>query len=1265
METLEARRRFQEAQDAFAAGQFKQSLDMLLSLATTFRELGIAEGLADTLYQTGQVQIKLGHFQDAALQFKEALELYRFFKKDHRVAMTLHALGSILAESGEEEISRRYYDEALLFYRAIDDDDGIASVVLEMGNLDMKKNELLEARRKYQEAKGLFEKVAHPVGVGKATYMLGVLATIEGDDRGGKASMQEAGRIFYEEDYLEGAIKVKAFEGLMALHQHRITIAEQHFSECLKLIAERDIREPHQRGMLEKEEDVHVLLYMGELLLRDVKYNIPDLGMALNLRAYHFFEQAASLARNVAYKEGECKALHAMGLIQLERGGDELEGAVDKLTAALELAKITSDGEMLTRTMFHLGMCTSMLGDYQAALNNFQDCTLFSRKFHFARMETRALMEQFKILFSLGRLEDAIGILGQAGEIASSQPELQDLESEIAILSSQAALETGEVDRARAILEDFRQVHETRGDVKGVVRMLQGLAAIEESQGLYAIALGYLDEIDALLPGEHGIDTSTRRIDRCRLRVLAGDVDGAFSMLATEITKLQESGLPDVDVLLARANLVLYNILKAKQEPVDADHVLRAVIKHHEDRGELHALVDHLLGIARAALRAVDGAAVKEAVNAAWQAVTRSSIDPPLVAAMLHVLGLVHVQSGALDLARRYLDEALSYMQKHGMRAESGVVIAQLAELSIIENKPDARSLFKEALALLSPVSHTAAVMSVRASLGLMLAREGDVDAALDHALAALRMFENEHILHDGAEPLPDAAGPAFIPVRPINIHALVVGLYMAKFVQENDPVSLERAFIVNQFEKIYHDVRHHLDAGSWQPPACSGLDEKVEADTRLVATARVIQRRLAFLLQKLQRLAETITRKGKASGFTKTALDALDAKIKKDLALLDSALEDVKRNRASLMRCEDPGTFVPFLGFNMARHLQATLVQHPDIIVLDYVIVPSSAKLVIFILYKDVMELVLKDIGDAFFSHLDALRVAREEDDHASILFEHRALTEYLFPRHLKERLEELGMTHPVACPDRLLADVGFNLLGEENDISLSFSIFVLPDLLLLKRVLDAKLGPVSPGQAIIKDIAMFFPDADDLDVDGELRDITLYLERVDAGTVTMLAGKEATYERFTSMENVQPAILHVSAPAFLPSSKPARGFISMHDRPVFTGDLPSLAMGRPNGLACISASGTDPLSMDQLFAAWRVLASCNVPNVIIARSSNGFSGRFFSLLYDRLRKGDTLAMAYRNCMLYFKNVPEISPLARSHHILIGNPNWTMTGGA
>lgn len=1270
----EIKQLFSKGQEAFKSGSFSEALVHFTAGFDKFRDAGNSEGMAETLYQIGMVQQKLGQFNDAIISLKEALELYRFLKKQEREAITLHAIGMLQAEVGSDEIAIKYLEDAREIYAARDDKQGIAAVQFELGNLCFKGGELAEARRFYDDASGIIKQIDGLPGLAKTHYMLALLDYVEGNIDSSMARLDEARALFQSNGDIDGQVRVLSVEGLIALKKGATKEAETAFNDCTRLVTDGYKQDPTKTGVVEKQQEVQLLLYMGSLLFQDTKYNLPDLGTTLYLKAYKYFEDAVALSEQIKYQNGKCQGLFNMGMILVDRGDkDSLLSAVNKLSGALDVAKEIRNNELIVKSLLFLGIAHRCLSRYDQAMNFLTDCVLISKRLNYAMLEVRALMEKTRIMLVYGRLDDGFSTLALAQSIVAGNPDLAVLDWEILILKGDLQQGTGALDAATETLLEARENCIRRNDKKALIKVLQQIARLDERQGFLAHAITCMAEVEAIYKAYSLFNEMSRaRIDQARLIFMSGDVDRAMAMLRDEITFIRDTGIPDASALEASAKFMLFKILKHKNEIIESEDLFRELLVYFDKANKMMDLFDVFIEIAYDAIESGNVVSLKHAMDRTWKIINQSRAqlgNNERLVYFLHVYGLMYQHEGTpagFDLARKYFGECLSLIQKTSMDDMKAVILAQLADLAVIEGKPDAMALFTEALRYFVDKAKLADAVKVHLQIAWLHDTNGNVQEALDHALQAARLFEDDLIARPKHEIVHDLKVKFHYYTRRVDVYSFLSCLYLEKYSKENDALALERALISAQFHKIYAFHEKFYAKHMFSMFSCKKLEKYLEQDEQLCKAAMMKQKTISFLVDCKTFHERILASPDANKEFTKKTIEYLVGKIKDEMAALVKIVSDTKINRAYLMECKDPGSLVPFIGFNIAKQVQKQLVKYPRIAILDHVFLASAAKVAIFLLNQDTIEVVTRDATGEFFDLIERLRIARLEENQAEILFLHRQLTPWLFPPQVKSRLVQIGVNYPFFCMDPIFGDVIPALLDEENGLSMSFTPICISNLIDFKIIM--RDGTDACGEGYL-DFYMLFPDLAD-EIASEEKDALGYFfehhPTGGAGTrqlATMVAEPPATYKDVQELAKLSPNVVHYAGTTFLPASLPFKGHLNMSDRSFFLDDFMDLDLVNKQGLFCISSLDEVPLDLSQVLATWKVLDLSNIPNLLHASSRHGFSGQFFIYLYDRLLKGDTIGEACQNTVRYFASVPEISPFVRASHVLVANPYWRLRG--
>ncbi|MFX0102947.1 MAG: tetratricopeptide repeat protein, partial [Candidatus Hodarchaeota archaeon] len=596
---IDLRNIFLEAKKDFSKGNFDAALRKWQKIFLKLRNMDNTEGMAEILYNIAMVQKKLGQFQESIINLKETLEMYQFLRNDERVALVLYTLGLIHSEIGKLEIAWRYLEEASILFQADNNVEYLSKIIFEIGNINLMKNDLEPSRENFLKCIEFQEQLGDEISKGKCYYSLSLLEIIGKNTSKANEYLEKAATIFNEANFFEGKIKIKSVEGLLALRGNDIQKAEKIFKECTKLIADKYIRLPASSGMIEKQEEVQILLYMGDLFIKDSKLNLPDIGKTLNLKAYDYFKDAKEISEKIGYKKGIGQTSFQMAMILFNRGiQEDLKKSAELFRYSLEMAKSIKDNELITRCLLYLGINYRRIYQYDEGLTFLQDCFIFSRKLNYHELEARSLIEKHRILYQVGKLDEALSTLHAAREIAENHADLRNLLANIYFLLGVFHFEVGEIKESSDFLSRSRSIFVELDNKSGIIKILFEFARLNEEQGYLTHSIQYLDEIENIFQERSQIkDISRIRIKKGKLYFLKGNSEKSLEILGKEISYLEGIRVSGRDALVTEAKLVIYNILKNSGKVFEANEIFNDIFSFFNKNEKLLELFDIFLNL--------------------------------------------------------------------------------------------------------------------------------------------------------------------------------------------------------------------------------------------------------------------------------------------------------------------------------------------------------------------------------------------------------------------------------------------------------------------------------------------------------------------------------------------------------------------------------------------------------------------------------------------------------------------------------------------
>jgi tetratricopeptide (TPR) repeat protein len=145
-------------------GELSKALDLLTHAFDQYRSTGAEEGLCKFHCQLGEVQLELGHLDDAIGYFRQALSISQERHDVAALAAAHRLLGKAYQEKGDFGRSEESYREADRALETCDDTAEKASLLLDWGSLFEDLAHHTKARDRYKSALGISQSAGDPEG---------------------------------------------------------------------------------------------------------------------------------------------------------------------------------------------------------------------------------------------------------------------------------------------------------------------------------------------------------------------------------------------------------------------------------------------------------------------------------------------------------------------------------------------------------------------------------------------------------------------------------------------------------------------------------------------------------------------------------------------------------------------------------------------------------------------------------------------------------------------------------------------------------------------------------------------------------------------------------------------------------------------------------------------------------------------------------------------------------------------------------------------
>jgi tetratricopeptide (TPR) repeat protein len=367
-------------------GKLKEARNQYHAAADAFRAAGDQRNLAAALSSAGWISISLGDYQGAIHDAKEALHTRQDLHEDSGMGTDLNTIGAAYQYLGNYPAALEQYQEALKFDRKAGDAFGEIRRLNNIGNVHYFQGRYVTALESYQSA----------------------LQLVDGNlSQGWNARARRL-----------------TTANIATLYQ-RLGLDE----EALELYRQNSGR----------PEEMPASEYLQTVLNEGVLYR--HLGDPV--KALEVYKTSQALFRKARYADGEIGALVNIGIAKA-MDLDDLHGALQAFSAALELSQRSSNNRKAVQANLYLGEVLRRVHRYKEACSHLQ-AALESAKI------SGLIEERWKALYALGRIAEQTG---------SPQSALTDYREAISIIESvRAGLRTTSL--RSDFLADKRDVYDS------------------------------------------------------------------------------------------------------------------------------------------------------------------------------------------------------------------------------------------------------------------------------------------------------------------------------------------------------------------------------------------------------------------------------------------------------------------------------------------------------------------------------------------------------------------------------------------------------------------------------------------------------------------------------------------------------------------------------------------------------------------------------------------------------------------------------------
>jgi tetratricopeptide (TPR) repeat protein len=242
--------------------------DYLVRALVQFKRSRNLYGVAETVNALGIGYGRLGQTDDAAEQYRKAVELRHAIGNRRGEATSLRNLGNALAMTGKFDEAAADLERARALHAELGDRDGLAAVENELGLLAEERGHYPDALQAFQRALKAWQDVGDPLGSAQALNDIGFAQYQLGAYNDAQVYLQQAASEYAKLGDQTGRIRTDQDLGLLAIARGRWSEARRRLDQSLasaeaqqmleeaavsrRHLAELELRQGHLQAAIEQ-----------------------------------------------------------------------------------------------------------------------------------------------------------------------------------------------------------------------------------------------------------------------------------------------------------------------------------------------------------------------------------------------------------------------------------------------------------------------------------------------------------------------------------------------------------------------------------------------------------------------------------------------------------------------------------------------------------------------------------------------------------------------------------------------------------------------------------------------------------------------------------------------------------------------------------------------------------------------------------------------------------------------------------------------------
>jgi tetratricopeptide (TPR) repeat protein len=216
-------------------GRYDEAVKMFKESLKIFKELGDKKGIADNIYEVGNVYFWKGRYDEAIKSYNESLKIFKELGDKNGIALALAQMGMIHEEQGRYDEAVKMFKESLKISKELGNKKEIAINLHELGNVYYLKGRYDEAIKSYNESLKIKKELGNKRGIPVTFGQLGKIYLFQGRYYEAVKMFEESLKIFKELGDKKGiADNIRDF-GNVYFMERRYDEAIKMYKECLKI----------------------------------------------------------------------------------------------------------------------------------------------------------------------------------------------------------------------------------------------------------------------------------------------------------------------------------------------------------------------------------------------------------------------------------------------------------------------------------------------------------------------------------------------------------------------------------------------------------------------------------------------------------------------------------------------------------------------------------------------------------------------------------------------------------------------------------------------------------------------------------------------------------------------------------------------------------------------------------------------------------------------------------------------------------------------